>query len=85
MIKQAAIKVKDNIYTLPRPNRHVDIRRNFNISLMARYQTEGFITDEDIFVNRIEAMKIAKECNQSLIDFWADLDISKELYTENLW
>ena len=54
-------------------------------SLPRPAQVEGFLDNDNVFVDRVEAMQIAKKCNQPLIDFWHDLDAAAELYSENLW
>lgn len=67
-IVAAAIKCRVNeIYTLPPPNRHEDIRNlmgDQNISLVDR--VEGFITDGRRFVTRNQAYQIANKANQIL-------------------
>ena len=84
MITAVAIKVNDKIYSLPRPARHADVMLFFRIK-WDDPRVEGFLDDDNVFVDRVEAMKIAKRCNQPLIDFWNDLDAAAELYSENLW
>ena len=84
MITAVAIKVNDKICSLPRPARHADVVKFFRIK-WDDPKVEGFLDDDNMFVDRIEAMQIAKRCNQPLIDFWDDLDTATELYSENLW
>ena len=84
MITAVAIKVNDKIYSLPRPARHADIVEFFCIK-WDDPKVEGFLDDDNVFVDRVDAMKIAKRCNQPLIDFWNDLNTATELYSENLW
>ena len=84
MITAVAIKVNDKIYSLPRPARHADIVEFFCIKWNDP-KVEGFLDDDNVFVDRVDAMKIAKRCNQPLIDFWNDLNTATELYSENLW
>ena len=84
MITAVAIKVNDKIYSLPRPARHADIMEFFRIK-WDDPKVEGFLDDDNVFVDRVDAMKIAKRCNQPLIDFWNDLNTATELYSENLW
>jgi len=43
---------------------------------------EGFITDTDEFVNRIEAKKIAVEANQLIVPIE---ETYNELYSEDVW
>lgn len=65
-IKQAAVRCRDRIYTLPRPNRHSDIFDRIadenpnDLSFMEC----GFLTDSDVFVNRHEAAAIAAQARQ---------------------
>ena len=84
MITAVAIKVNDKIYSLPRPARHADIVEFFCIK-WDDPKVEGFLDDDSVFVDRVDAMKIAKRCNQPLIDFWNDRKTATELYSENLW
>ena len=84
MITAVAIKVNDKIYSLPRPARHADVVEFFRIKWNDP-KVEGFLNDDNVFVDRVEAMKIAKRCNQPLIDFLNDLNTATELYSENLW
>jgi hypothetical protein len=66
MIKSAAIRIKDKVYTGPK---HYDILRkrdeNCNLIITDIDNLEyGFVTHEDKFVDRAEAAKIAYECGQ---------------------
>lgn len=84
MIKQAAIKDENGkIYTLPQPARHSLIIKTL-IEAEIRYllpsAVQGFLTDDNRFVDRIEAMKIARESGQVTA-----VTDRKELYTEDLW
>lgn len=67
-IISAAIKCKVNeIYTLPPPNRHEDIRNLMLSDGTSRVDcTEGFITDARRFVSRYEAYRIAQKADQIL-------------------
>ena len=88
-IKAAAIKLEDGeVVSLSRPARHSDIisfcrDREYNrISVSGAVQ--GFITEEDVFVNRNEAYIIAKENNQILeSEMYSSRPVL--LYTEDLW
>lgn len=84
MIKQAAVKCGDNIYTLPRPHRHADIYELIynNAGLVElRKGIDGFLTDAGRFVDRCEAYQIANNANQIISD-----DASPAaLYTEDLY
>ena len=84
MIKQAAVKCGDNIYTLPRPKRHSHIYKYIydNAGLVElRKGIDGFLTNTDRFVDRREAYQIAKNADQIISD-----DASPAaLYTEDLY
>ena len=84
MITAVAIKVNDKIYSLRRPARHADVVEFFRIK-WDDPKVAGFVDNDSVCVDRVEAMKIAKRCNQPLIDFWDDLNTATELYSENLW
>lgn len=81
-IKQAAIKLKNGeVVTLERPNRHGDIFSYMRNNGYARPidEEQGFITEDERFVDREEAYKIAFAAGQILPDR------GRELYTEDLW
>jgi hypothetical protein len=61
MIKAAAIKVGDKVYTGFR-HAHIIIDNKFEVIITQEMQ--GFVTDDDKFINREEAAKIAYECGQ---------------------
>ena len=84
MITAVAIKVNDKIYSLPRPARHADVVEFFRFK-WDDLSFEWFLDVDSVFVDCVEAMQIAKRCNQPLIDFWDDIDTATELYSENLW
>lgn len=68
-IKAAALLVGEEIVSLPAPARHHDIvhllykTRRPGVSVIAP-ENQGFITDDDRFVGRHEALEIAKKANQ---------------------
>ena len=84
MITAVAIKVNDKVYSLPRPARHADVVKFFRIKWNDP-QVEGFLDNDSVFVDRVEAMQIAKKCNQPLIDFWHDLDEKKKKKKKKNW
>ncbi len=62
----AIILFNGEIHSMEAPNRHHDIIRELaakNFPLPIR-GTQGFLTDDNRFVNRIEAAEIAKTANQ---------------------
>ena len=81
MIKCVAIKTKTKIYSLPKPNRHCDVirliikeERNYDHDSI-----QGFLTNDDEFVDRKKALEIAFESGQ------ITKSISSQLYSEDLW
>lgn len=85
LITSAAIMGHDLIvYSLPPPNRHHDIIRYMVETF--KHPTpimgeQGFIADYTLFVNRKDALDIAKKSGQIL----PGKGIHRELYTEDLW
>ena len=71
--------------------RHVDIReemyrRNFIVDPGSTI--EGFLTNEHLFVNRVEAYKIAvaaNQLNEEGIKFHEDYPSINELFSEDVW
>ena len=67
MIKAAAIKFNGKVYWVPPPGHHQDVIKK--IVLETEQGTpgavHGFITNEDVFVDRIEAAKIAFDAGQA--------------------
>ena len=82
-IKQAAIKDSDGkVHTLPRPARHHTIIHSIYDTRhpMGPDDVQGFILDDDTFVDRIEGARVALESKQ--ID---KLKWPPNLYSEDLW
>lgn len=87
-IIQAAIKYdfdgKTVIFTLPRPNRHHHIYKEFNpltaLSDKNYNETQGFISTNG-FVDRVEGLKIATEANQIIKKHPS----YNELYSKDMW
>jgi hypothetical protein len=79
MIKSAAIKVNDKIYAGFRHHQIIPIvlKDNQKISYITQ-EMQGFVTDEDEFIDRITAAKIAFECGQIK-------EAKPRLYSEDLW
>ncbi len=84
-IKAAAIKHNGEIYTLKSPARHADIMRKYGIIP----DVYGFLTDEDFFLNRSDAMIFALVSGQvKSHKIIAGIEVkwsAKELYSEDLW
>lgn len=82
-IKQAAIKdASGNIHTLPRPARHYNIMHDMRVRGIddRPNEVQGFITEDDEFVDRKFAAEIALEAGQCV-----ELMASPRLYSEDLW
>ena len=84
-IKQAAIKdTEGNIHTLPRPARHHTIIHAMyaeGINCNRSEAIQGFILDDDTFIERIPAAILALENGQCKDDLIAP----PKLYSEDLW
>lgn len=91
MILAPAIKYENEwpidrpvIYTLPKPNRHIDIYSKLIIkdNHKAKYGegTYGFLTDSGEFLDRLAAGYHALDMGQV-----KDLEPGEELYTERLY
>ncbi len=77
-IVAAACTHKGQVYSLHRPARHGDIFKKFNICFGPDEQ--GFLTSVGRFVNRIEALYVAKRAGQIVKGHWPPY-----LYSEDLW
>lgn len=81
-ISTAAIKVRDVVYTLPRPARHSDVYRHAcaEVGGIAVYghAIEGFVTCRCRFVDRAEAAEIARAARQTR-------SRTPQLQTVDLW
>jgi hypothetical protein len=82
LIKAAAIKFKGKVYWVPQPGRHHNVAKKIvaEMGLPVLNEIQGFITDQDIFVTRLEAAEIAYAAGQV-----EDLDAPPLLYTSDLW
>lgn len=87
MITRAAVQIEDlrrnTIMTIP-CHRHCDafaIMKEFGYEPHKDYAIveQGFLTETGLFLNRVQAMKHARECGQvNTTEF-------SELYSEDLW
>lgn len=86
MIKQAAIKIGNDIHTLPRPARHHDIIRALATEILLPTPiggTQGFILDDGTFVNRVDALNVAIKSGQVKLE---NCHAPKTgLFSEDLW
>lgn len=81
-ITHVAIKYNNELYSLPAPNRHPDVIRKMK-GVYGPHQC-GFLTEEGKYLNRKDAMKLAKTNGQVKkgSPYW---DSETELYSEDLW
>lgn len=89
-IKAAAIKTRDGEvhWDLP-PSRHHNViwlllSMGYSLGRIS-YGEEGFITDSDEFVNRAEALTIARSSGQLLEEHTELAEQLGELYSEFVW
>lgn len=85
-IAEAALKDEKTsiVYHMPRPARHSDVFYFLYVqdpSLKTRDFTQGFVTNENRFVDRFEAAKIAKDANQIVGNEFNGTC----LYSEDVW
>jgi len=87
MITHVAIKFNGVIYSLPKPNRHHNVI--IKIIELTNAQTvdahgddQGFLDDTGKYLNRKEALEVARVNGQLRNDrpIW-----NNELFSENLW
>ena len=84
-IKCVAVIYQGKTYSLPPPNRHHNVLRviyDSNGNQPIHENEQGFLDNEDIFMDRKEAQEIALASGQVL-----DVDklIGPNLYSEDLW
>lgn len=94
-IDRAAIWCRGIIYDVPRPGRHRDViammrRRPEGADLIVTHQ--GFTTTHERFVDRVEALKIARAAGQLLTERVEDdgtvIKIEQrgdKLFSEDVW
>ncbi len=82
LITAAAIKIDNNIYSLPAPARHDDVRMMLkNKGIKSVTGLQGFITNTGRFVDREEAARLALASGQiKALKFQKN-----ELFSEDLW
>lgn len=82
-----AILFRGNVFTAPKPKRHLDVRQAMRKVcpeyVMGLGETMGFYTSTNEFVNRIEALKIARICGLLLPGVTPSFAMG--LFTEDLW
>ena len=88
MITHVAIKFKDRVYALPRPDRHHDVIRmiaQLNGVGIDGPDIQGFLDDKENFLDRRQAYIHAKEANQVLRKVDPGMYDGSVLYSEDLW
>lgn len=97
MIIAAAIKIAGVVCFISAPARHHDILRGMKRGFTSRTdcgymeETQGFLTDKGIFLNRTEAMQHALECGQgtprrdTMLFIQPNAYNGPELFSEDLW
>ena len=79
----AAIRYKELIITLPKPNRHHHILQlMFNLGIKGGGEFQGFITSEGKYIDRKEAITIAMEAGQCKN---GKPELGYMLFSEDLW
>ena len=86
MIRAAAILVNGRVYEVPQPQRHHDcialyLERNAGESCIPAKHIQGFVTTTGQFVDRRQAVAIAKRANQIKIKTGPP----DQLFSEDLW
>jgi len=87
MIARAACQTRDgNIYHVPAPGRHHDVFAEMYKEGVTREEVlwadQGFVTTFGRYVDRTEALKIARDNNQIFRELPGNYT---ELYSEHLW
>lgn len=81
-IAYVAVKASESeLYSLPSPHRHDDILRQYYLKFGKRLVgVQGFLTENGLFINRIQAAKHALKIGQV-----SKLSHPPLLYSEDLW
>lgn len=93
MIVAAAIRIGDAVISMAAPARHHDILRQINRLYdpeprpfwTFEAETQGFLTERGVFLDRREAYTHALECGQPLVGRRPDGYQGDELFSEDLW
>jgi len=83
-IERAAIRRYSTVWSVPRPGRHHDViafMAEQGVDALGDYSTQGFTTSSGRFVDREEAMRLAKAAGQ-LVD---DPRYDDMLFSEDVW
>ncbi len=83
-----AIKNAGKVWSLPKPNRHHNVIRHI-VEVTGNgikcSDVHGFITDDGVFLNRCEAMVLARVNGQLNRRPGAQFYQGPDLYSEDLW
>jgi len=82
-IIRAACRWRGGVWSLPAPNRHHNVL-TFMYEMMANQRAgleaeQGFLTDLGRFVDRVQALRVARDAKQ------CEPDTRDELFSEDLW
>lgn len=86
-IKAAAIMSTDGlVHSVPAPGRHMDVMIHMVDNLgyqrpIKQENLQGFVTEDDVFLDRVQAHRVASQAKQILPGRGA----RRELYSEDLW
>lgn len=85
-IVAAAIKVDDQVFSVPAPGHHANVRiealKNGSTAVLMFRAVYGFLTDEGVFLNRKQAIDHALRVGQPLK---CRTPHALGLYSEDLW
>jgi hypothetical protein len=85
-IVAAAIKVDDQVFSVPAPGRHADVRlkamNDGSVAVLMFRAVYGFFTDEGVFLNRQQALDHTIRVGQPLL---CRTPHALGLYSEDLW
>lgn len=84
MITHVAIKYNGKTYSLPRPNRHHNVIRSIPGGI-AWPDTQGFLTDKGVFLDRYDAYNYAQLHGQLKRNPDPKAYQGNELFSEDLW
>jgi hypothetical protein len=85
-ITHVAIRFAGKVWSLPRPHRHHHVIRlivdSTGVSHVdAHDRDQGFLDQEGRYLDRVEALAVARGARQ----LRADVIVQDQLYSENLW
>ena len=85
-IVAAAIKVDDQVFSVPAPGRHADVRlkamNDGSVAVLMFRAVYGFLTDTGVFLNRQQALDHTIRADQPML---CRTPHALGLYSEDLW